>query len=184
MVFGEVMRKFLQNNSTSKNLSINEFYNPALKPKSTIYYEEKGAKISDVKITTLNGKEANVLSQDKDYKVFVALDVSEDVTNLRLGVRIKDVQGNAISGCAYELKKHVEIIKFSKGKYEIAFLFKAIIIGECFLMDVAAIDLDSGDQFLHRINDAYMFKVKNANNVNLVQGKTSMFQECVINEIK
>lgn len=170
--------------STSENPSIEEFYNPALKPTSTIYYEEKGAKISDVKITTLDGKKVNVLNQDKYYKILLKLDLSKDVDNLRLGIRIKDIQGSGISGCAYELKKHSEKIVCYKGKYEIVFFFKAIIIGESFLIDTVAIDLNSSNQFLHRINDAYMFKVNNANNVNLIQGKTSLFQECTINEIK
>lgn len=170
--------------SILKNSPTEEFFNPALKPKSTIYYEENGAKINDVKITTLDGEEVNVLSQDKYYKVLVGLDVLEDVNNLRLGIRIKDIQGISISGCAYELKKHSEKIKISHGKYEIVFLFKAIIIGESFLIDIAVTDVDNGNQFLHRVNDVYMFKVNNINHVNLIQGKTSMFQECVINEIK
>lgn len=172
------------NNSELKKISTEDIYDQSLKPKSTIYHEEKGAKIVDTKISTLEGKEVNVLTQDNYYKILMILDVVEDVNNLKIGIRIKDIQGVSVSGCAYELKKHSENLVLNKGKYEIAFLFQSIIIGENFLIDVVAIDLDGGNHFLHRVNDAYMFKVKSINSTNLIQGKTSLFKECVINEIK
>lgn len=164
--------------------SVNEFYDPLLKPKSTIYYEEKGARISGFQITTLRGKEVNVLLQDGFYKINMLLDVKNEIKNLRLGIRVKDIQGRSVSGCAYELKKHAGFLKTKKGRYEVCFLFKSIIIGGSFLFDVVATDLDSNELVLHRVNDAYMFKVKNNNALNLMQGKTSLFQECVINEVK
>ena len=161
---------------------IEEFYDPALKPKSTIYYEEKGAKISDVKITTLDGREVNVLAQDECYKILINLNVIVEIKNLRIGLKIKDIQGVSISGCAFEQNKHSNNIEFNKGSYKIDFIFQAIIIGDGFLLDIVALDLSGKSQMLHRINDAYIFKVKNKNALNIEQGKTSLFKECVINE--
>lgn len=170
-------------NQPSTN-SIEEFYDPVLKPKSTIYYEEKGAKISDVKITTLDGKEVNVLVQDEYYKISANLNILKVVVNLRLGIKIKDIQGIGISGCAFELKKHSNDLVLNKGSHKVDFVFQTIIIGDSFVLDIVALDLNSQNSVLHRINDAYMFKVKSNNLLNLEQGKTSLFRECVINENK
>ena len=84
---------------------IEEFYDPSLKPKSTIYYEEKGAKISDVKVTTLDGKEVNVLVQENEYILNLCVETDIDFEDVRFGAALKNNQGIYYSGVAYELLK-------------------------------------------------------------------------------
>lgn len=140
--------------------SIEEFFNPALKPTSTIYYEEKGAKISDVKITTLDGKEVNVLSQGKEYVLHYKVNFSSANHNVILGMSLYTKQGILLANGNYpELKKH-----YMTTSKEVVMSWKflcSVLEGEYFLT-IGVMDIDN--KFMARIKDAYMFKVINNKN--------------------
>jgi lipopolysaccharide transport system ATP-binding protein len=163
-----------------KNKHINtcivaEYYNPELKSTSAIRFEEKGAKISEVIITTLEGKKINVLAQDCDYKIKVEFETLEDLKNVRLGVAIKDVQGNYFSGAALELVKHLQIEKLKEGKYVLLWDFACLFVEGVYLIDVVILkNFNKGKFFANKINDSYMFKVLKNENVNIIQSYVPM----------
>src|SRR5690606_24034126 len=84
--------------------SIKEYFDPKLKPKSTIYYDERGAKISDVKVTSLDGKEVNVLIQGKEYIYKYQVTPEYKLENVQFGFLIKAINGTPLGGCAYPSK--------------------------------------------------------------------------------
>lgn len=171
-------------NSTSKNSSIEEFFNPALKPTSTIYYEEKGAKISDVKITTLDGKEVNVLTQENKYLVTCNCNILCNLEDVRFGIAIKDNKGIYYSGVAYELLKHGDIKILQTGKYKLEFIFDCLIVDGIFVIDVVVLEnFNSTKEIAHKINDAYLFKVLKLDKKNIVQSHVPMIKDFKINEI-
>ncbi len=142
---------------------IEEFYDPTLKAKSTIYYEEKGAKITDVKITTLNGKKVNVLIQGKEYIYSYKVIPTKKLTKVQYGFLIKRKDGVSLGGGAYP----------SRDSY-LDTLSKKIIInikiicnlnnGEYFLNCGVLAELDDKIDYVHRIFDAYIIKVISAKN--------------------
>ena len=160
-----------QKNPTSKNSPIEEFFNPALKPKSTIYYEEKGAKISDVKITTLDGKEVNVLTQGKEYIYSYVVHLSSLEENVHFGMHMKDTKGTVLMGSTYPSKDN--FISLNEGKYTIRFNFINLFnISEVFCS--AGVRTAKGE-FIHRSIDNYIFKnmelsKKNTGLVSMVLG--------------
>jgi len=151
-----------KNNPTSKNSSIDEFYNPALKPKSTIYYEEKGAKISDVKITTLDGKKVNVLTQGREYIYSYVVIPNKKLNNAQFGFLIKRRDGTPLGGGAYPSKNKFLPNLSNTHKIDIKFMCN-LNNGEYFLNCGVLADMDGKNDYVHRILDAYMIKVINAN---------------------
>jgi lipopolysaccharide transport system ATP-binding protein len=158
-------------NTTSKNSSIEEFFDPSLKPTSTIYYEEKGAKISDVKITTLDGKEVNVLTQGREYIYSYVVQLSTLQENVHFGMHMKDTKGTVLMGTTYPSKD--KFISLNEGKYTIRFNFINLFnITEVFCS--AGVRTAKGE-FIHRSIDNYIFKnmelsKKNTGLVSMVLG--------------
>ncbi len=135
---------------------IEEFYDPSLKPKSTIYYEEKGAKISDVKVTTLDGEEVNALLHGNEYIYCYKVNLTEAIEDVRFGFLIKNKMGVALAGGSYSMLENKNMKTLSKNMYFIKFHFKCIFNeGEYFVNAGCS----SYKNYLHRIIDAYSFKV-------------------------
>jgi len=163
---------------------IEEFYNPTLKPKSTIYYEEKGAKISDVKITMIDGREVNTLGQEKTYKVAFNLEALELLVDARFGVAIKNDKGIYYSGVAFELLKHKNIKELQPGKYECEFRFDCLLVEGVFVLDVAILkNFNISRDVAHKINDAYLFKIVKHDKDNIIQSHVPMLKGFEIHEI-
>ena len=145
-------------NSELKNFSIEEYYNPALKPSSTIYYEEKGAKISDVKITTLDGKEVNILSQGNQYHIEFRINFLKNI-HCVVGCNITDKSGIYLSGAVYPaILSYKEYTYFNQNSnILIKFNFTASLNENNYFLSCMLVD-NKGDE-LHKIKDAYMFKI-------------------------
>jgi len=163
-----------QNNSTSKigpprnalgvqnpkleSPSIEEFYNPALKPTSTIYYEEKGAKISDVKITTLDGKEVNVLISERSYIFTYNVKFLKDFDMVQFGMLIKTTKGIDLGGGV--LPSKLDCFKVKNSEYKIIFHFNCYFNNGEYLLNCSTRTLFNGNVLiLNKIVDSYMFKV-------------------------
>lgn len=167
-------------NSTSKNSSIEEFFDPALKPTSTIYYEEKGAKISDVKITTLDGKEVNVLTQGKEYIYSYIVVPNKKLDNVQFGFLIKRSDGTPLGGMAYPSKN--KFLPNLSNAHKVDIKFRCDLNnGQYFLNCGVLADIDSKNDYVHRILDAYMIKVINANEQ--LTGNINFIEEIRVKEI-
>jgi lipopolysaccharide transport system ATP-binding protein len=145
-------------NSTLKNSSIEEFFNPALKPSSTIYYEEKGAKISNVKITTLDGKEVNMLSQGNQYNIEFKINFLKNIYCV-IGCNITDKSGIYLSGAVYPaILSCKEYACFNQdASILMKFNFTASLNENDYFLSCMLVD-NEGDE-PHKIKDAYMFKI-------------------------
>jgi len=156
--------------------SIEEFYDASFKPKSTIYYEEKGAKLSDIKVTTLEGKKVNALVQGRKYKYSYTLNIDSPIRGVQFGFLIKNINGTILGGGAYPSKSdYIEIIE-KNTIVEIVFRCE-LNQGNYFLNCGVLADINNKKDYAHRVIDAYMIKVIEANNkitgsVNFINGIT------------
>ena len=172
------------NDSSLYNTAIEELFNPALKSKAIIFYEENGASISDVKITTLDGKEVNTLNQESNYFIVLKCNIKETLTDVRIGLAIKDHKGVYYSGVAYEFLKHGNIEKLGIGNYKIIMDFKCLLVEGFFVIDSVVLkNFNKSKDIAHRINDAYLFKVLKIEKTNLIQSYVPMIKNFRINEI-
>ena len=140
-----------------QKIEIEAYFDTALVPKSTIYYEQKGGMIKDVKVTTLSGEMVNVLVYGKDYYYEYVVELFEEIEDVRFSFLIKDMQGIAISGGRYSLKEHENIEILERGKYRVRWKFKCIFNDRLYSFN-AGVGYREG--FIHRILDAYIFQVK------------------------
>ena len=141
---------------------IEEFYDPSLKPNSTIYYEEKGAKISDVKITTLDGKRVNVVSHGKEYLFIYTVDFFQNFNNIQFGMLIKTLNGIDLGGGVIPSKQ--KYISVSNGQYTIQFQFTCLLNNGIYILNCSTRTVtDNNINILHKIVDAYIIRVLNQN---------------------
>jgi lipopolysaccharide transport system ATP-binding protein len=163
---------------------MDEFYNPALKPKSTICYDERGARISHVKIITPGGKKINVLHQENSYLIVLRCNIRETLKDVRIGVAIKDHKGVYYSGAAFELLKHANIEEIGIGNYKISMNFKCLLVEGFFVIDTVVLkNFNRSKETAHRINDAYLFKVLKVEKNNIIESYVPMIKNFEINEI-
>jgi len=174
----EIKKREIQNKNKS---NMKEFYDPLLRSKSTIYYEEKGAKISNVRITTLDDIEVNTLNSNNRYSIIFDVLFKKKFKDVNFGIVIKDLKGNNIFGASYEMLKHAKIKSISSSSYTINFIFDCLLVEGIFVVDLAVHDdFKTHRHVLHRINDAFIFKVIKHENTNLNQGKIALFKKCTI----
>jgi len=171
-------------NSNIQNTPLDEFYNPALKSKSTICYDEKGAVISQVKVTTLDGKKVNVLNQENSYFIVLKCNIKETLNDVRIGIAIKDHKGVYYSGAAFEFLKHANIEKVGIGNYKVVMNFKCLLVEGFFIIDTVILkNATQSKEIAHRINDAYLFKVLKIEKNNIIESYVPMIKNFEVNEI-
>ncbi|WP_191092359.1 ABC transporter ATP-binding protein [Francisella sp. SYW-2] len=133
---------------------IEDFYDPSLKPQSTVYYEEKGAKISNVKITTVEGKEVNVLTQGVSYAFCYDILFRDLGGSYLAAMMIKNVSGYMYGGGHYP--ERLKYTKVTSHKVEMKWYWECnLVSGEYFFN--CGVRNESG--FMHRILDSYCFRV-------------------------
>jgi len=162
--------------------SIEEFYDLSLKPKSTIYYEENGAKIENIFIENMQKNSVNVLKQGELYNYCFDVIYMNDYQNIRLGMAIKTINGVLLTAGQYPFFKTKEGIKVTKGKrYKMQWTFRCLFGEGNYFTNCGTYDIQSQKQ-LHRVTDAYMFKVINhSKSVNA--GVTTLLKNGVLDEI-
>ncbi|PHS36192.1 MAG: ABC transporter ATP-binding protein [Sulfurovum sp.] len=151
-------RKSESDTDQKPDSSVEEFFNPALKPKSTIFYEERGAKISDVKVTTLDGKKVNVLVQGREYIYTYRVNIVSSLQSVQCGFLIKNLDGTELGGGVYPGKnKYIDILR-SSSTIEIKFICE-LNNGQYFFNSGVIAKIDNKIDYVHRIIDAYMIRV-------------------------
>ncbi|MEA3479589.1 MAG: ABC transporter ATP-binding protein, partial [Bacteroidota bacterium] len=76
------------------------FYVPDMLPKSTIYYEKRGAVIDNLHITTLDGRQVNILANGEEYIYTYSVFFERPAFQVRFGMLIKTVSGFELGGAA------------------------------------------------------------------------------------
>lgn len=85
-----------------------DYFDPNLKSQSTVYLEERGARIRDVRITTLDGKPVNVLRMGRRYVFEYCVDFFEDARDVGFAVFFRTVQGVGLGGVQTAIAKALQ----------------------------------------------------------------------------
>ena len=75
-----------------------DYFDPILKPQSTVLLEERGAHIRDVHILTLSGEQVNVLQMGRRYVLEYYVDFSTDAEGVGFGMFVRTVEGIHLAG--------------------------------------------------------------------------------------
>ena len=142
------------------NQDFYESFDPALMPDSALHYQEKGARISDVKICTPEGTEVNVLVQGRAYVYTYRIETIEDLFNVNFGMLIKTLHGSDLGGGCYPgVNSFLE--RLAGGRtYMVKWRFQANLNSGVYFTNagVLAQNQDKID-YSTRIVDAYAFKI-------------------------
>lgn len=143
-----------------KVIKQNAFYNPNLKSKSMVIYKENGAKIFDAKVMDLDGNECNILSFGESYYYSYKIKFVNEYKNIKVAMQLKSITGLNIGGKALVIDNK-EIIEVKNNEiYYIKWKFKNILNEGTYLLNAGVSNTEFGNkEVLHRIIDAYIFKV-------------------------
>lgn len=148
-----------------------EFFDPNLKPTTTLFYESLGAKISLPEIMTLSGERVNWLKSGETYHYVYNVQFEKDVYDVRFGMMIKATNGTEIGGLGSATSGHgiehvpagtIIIVRFS---------FQCHLLPGHYFVNVGCSGKVNGeDVFLHRIVDAVAFRVLPINHLEMRAG--------------
>ena len=136
-------------------------YDPDLKPSSTVHYENRGARIHDVRISTLDDREVNILAQRCDYVFSYKVLFEKSAVKVRCGMFIKTTTGYELAGAATADIGQGEDTIEAGSTIELKFRFRCLLAPGTYFLNAGAVgQLDGAETFLDRCIDVAMFKVK------------------------
>jgi lipopolysaccharide transport system ATP-binding protein len=141
------------------------YYEPGMKSKSTVTYASHGAVIHDPQITTPGGARVNVLVPHEDYVVRYTVQFQNTSFQVRFGTLVKNVLGSDLGGMNTPYHECVP----AGSEAQLAFRFRCQFVPGVYFANVGLMGLVNGrETFLHRMEDALMFRVIPGSNRSLV----------------
>ena len=136
-------------------------FDPNLISKSQVAYGTNGATIHSSGIYKLSGEQVNILSNDRDYIFEYKVTFHRSAEKIKFGMLIKTVSGLELGGTISTLPESKNII--NEGDfYTIRFKFYCCLNPGLFFLNAGILgSVDGQENFLHRIEDATCFRVKN-----------------------
>jgi len=131
------------------------FFNPALKSKSAVSLEPKGAIIKSIAIF-IKDEEVNTLTQQQKFSIKMEVEFYESFQNIAFAVFIKTADSQRLGG-----KEIVYNELFTPSCfYTMEWKWQNILSHGHYLLNCAVVEIGpEGRKVLHRIYDAYMFEV-------------------------
>lgn len=127
-----------------------------MRPESTVEYESRGARISDIKIYSLDGKEVNILKCGQEYVYKYKVTFSKPCSNLRFTMMIKTRTGLDLAGSNVDFNEEVS----AGERVSVSFRFKSPFLSDTYFTNCSCSTKQDGEKIvLHRIIDSLMFKV-------------------------
>ena len=138
-----------------------ELYDTNLVSQSAVTLESRGALISNVKMTTLQGKPVNILRRSKRYMFQYQVTFTQDAQNVGFGMWIRTVNGIGLAGALTANSKEFQLRSVSAGdsiwvQYTSTY---GLLRGNYFISCGVIGSVPGHDGVLHRITDAIAFKV-------------------------
>jgi lipopolysaccharide transport system ATP-binding protein len=138
-----------------------EFFDPTLKPQSTIAYESRGATIEATQILSLASEPVNCLSRGRTYRFAYEVRFERACTNVRFGMLIKTLSGVELGGgvSASGLFEAIPVVAAGSG-FKVDFRFNCALNPGVYFLNAGVVGTADGEEiFLHRVLDACMFRV-------------------------
>lgn len=137
-----------------------EHYNPDLMPKSTISYESRGAKIQDVRISTLDGRPVNTLVSGRRYQIRFQVDFTEPAWQVATGTRIKTITGVELGGASTGRTSRVIEHVAAGTRLEVTHEFECRLTDGTYFVNAGVSSINHGErEWMHRLVDGAMFMV-------------------------
>ncbi len=138
-----------------------EYYDPHLKPTSTIVYESYGAYIESPALLTLAGEQVNNLVRGANYRYTYIVRFTKSATNVRFGMLIKTPAGVELGGGTSANSARDSLPFVERGtSYQVEFRFRCALNEGVHFMNAGVFgNADGSEKYLHRLVDISMFRV-------------------------
>ena len=136
-------------------------YDPDIRPRSTVHYEQRGARLHDFRISTIDGEQVNILVQRSDYLFSYKVYFEKPAVKVRCGMFIKTTTGYELGGAtSCEVGQGEEFIDAGT-TIELRFRFRCLLTPGAYFLNAGVVaEMDGVETFLDRAVDVAMFKVK------------------------
>jgi lipopolysaccharide transport system ATP-binding protein len=137
-----------------------DLHDPELCPRSTIAYESRGAVIERPHLTTLAGQRVNVLARGGAYVYRYTVRFTRPAWSVRFGMMIKTKSGLELGGGASST--FADAVNIDEGStVEVQFRFRCHMLPGVYFLNAGVDAVVDGERvFLHRLLDAFMFRVQ------------------------
>jgi len=137
-----------------------EDYDPSLVSQTCIKYEHHGAIIRDVKILNRDRREVNVLEMGKKYSYTYNVDIDDEVGQVGCGMMIRTVSGLDLAGFNAESKEFSSPNARGGRTISVDISFVCSLAPGTYFVNAGVVGISEEARcFLHRIIDAYCFRV-------------------------
>jgi lipopolysaccharide transport system ATP-binding protein len=143
------------------DFSRKSFFVPDMKPKSTVYYENRGAVIENPHLTTLDGRQVNVLANKGEYVFTYTAYFERPASRVRFGMLIKTVSGLEIGGhVSAPVGEGIEHIE-KETRWRIRFGLRCLLNPGAYFLNAGVLAIIGETEiFLDRNIDVVMFRVQ------------------------
>jgi lipopolysaccharide transport system ATP-binding protein len=136
-------------------------YDPDIQPRSTVHYEKRGARLHDFRISTLGGRQVNILVPRSDYIFSYKIYFEKPAVNVRCGMFIKTTTGYELGGATSSEIGQGEKFVDAGTTLELSFRFKCLLTPGAYFLNAGVVaQIDGVETFLDRAIDVAMFKVQ------------------------
>lgn len=137
------------------------FYVPDMVPQSTIYYKKRGAVIDNPHITTLDGRQVNILVNGEEYIYTYSVYFERPAFQVRFGMLIKTIRGFELGGSATApMGEGIDYVE-SATNWCVKFRFRCLLNPGVYFLNAGVLGMINGsEEYLDRNIDVAMFRVQ------------------------
>ncbi|MDR8017916.1 Wzt carbohydrate-binding domain-containing protein, partial [Ectopseudomonas guguanensis] len=164
---------------TIRNIDLGkEFFSADLETKSKIIHQSDGAEILDIHIQNESQKKVNVIHHNNLYRIYFSFKLLRNMHDVRIGLAIKDIKGNIITGAAFEFIKNSGVNINQTGLHEGFWEFDCLLVEGVFVIDAVVIEYAATERkIVSKVNDAYLFKVMPNNNDEIITSHVALIKK-------
>lgn len=148
-----------------------EYFDPNLKPKSTVQYVSNGAEIHNLRILNLDGEQVNVLLPMEEYEYCYDVLITQRSHKVRCGMLIKTIQGVGLGGMVtHPSSRGVDCVP-ANSHLSVKFKFRTCLRPNSYFLNAGVLGCrDEAETYLDRVIDAIMFRVLPVQNATTTTG--------------
>ncbi|MEM8805758.1 MAG: ABC transporter ATP-binding protein [Cyanobacteria bacterium P01_G01_bin.38] len=138
-----------------------EYFDPNLKPQSTVEYVTQGARIVNPRILNAAGEQVNILQPRQTYQYCYEVLITQSAHKVCCGMLIKTIKGVELGGITTHPLPNGGIDQVHPGmQLKVTFQFKTWLNPGTYLINAGASGwIGDKREHLHRILDAIMFRI-------------------------
>ena len=137
------------------------WFDPELKPETTVHYEATHATIANVRILTPSGRQVNVIKSGLPYRYAYDITARSGAKKVSFGMLFRSVQGAELCGANTERSPQYGIDEIRPGEtWSVVFDFVCGLRNGVYFVNAGVVgNVGSERTYLHRLLDAAVVKV-------------------------